>query len=80
MWWRADALESAELAKIILAIGSAVGILGGFASAGLPLVVPQLFTGDRALHAIMRTVLPQVHRCCCEPCMRCWMPTRGEMG
>ena len=29
-------------------------------SAGLPLVIPQAFTQDVALHPIMRSVLPQV--------------------
>jgi hypothetical protein len=57
---RADELETRELAQLLLFVGSCAGIAGGLLSAGLPLVIPQAFTQDVALHPIMRSVLPQV--------------------
>lgn len=57
---RADELETWELAQLLLFVGSCAGIAGGLLSAGLPLVIPQAFTQDVALHPIMRSVLPQV--------------------
>ena len=56
----ADELETWELAKLLLFVGSCAGIAGGLLSAGLPLVIPHAFTQDVALHPIMRSVLPQV--------------------
>jgi hypothetical protein len=58
--FRADELETWELAKLLLFVGSCAGIAGGLVSAGLPLIIPQAFTQDVALHPIMRSVLPQV--------------------
>lgn len=55
-----DPYEASELARLVVVIGSIAGIAGGVAAAGLPLVVPHLFTHDVALHPIMRSVLPQV--------------------
>ena len=56
----ADELETWELAKLLLFVGSCAGIAGGLLSAGLPLVIPHAFSQDVALHPIMRSVLPQV--------------------
>lgn len=56
----ADELETWELAKLLLFVGSCAGIAGGLLSAGLPLVIPHALSQDVALHPIMRSVLPQV--------------------
>ncbi len=47
------------MARLIVAIGSIAGIVGGLVAAGLPLLAPQAFTHDLALHPIMHSVLPQ---------------------
>lgn len=60
--------EASETGKLLLSLGVGAGVVGGIATTGLLLLVPQLLTSDPALHATMLTVLPQVcfiYVCCC---------------
>lgn len=56
----ADQEERTETANLILALGTAAGIIGGLGAAGIPLLVPGALTPDPALPPIIRTLLPQV--------------------
>ena len=51
--------QGRETVSLLLGLAVAVGIVTSLFTAGLPTLLPQLFTNDAALFPIMRSVAPQ---------------------
>ena len=68
--------EYQEYVKLLLGVGVFVGVTTSLLAAGVPSILPHLFTPDQRLWPIMKTMAPQVntplfcfvhdivHRCC----------------
>lgn len=56
-----DEYEYDELVKLLLGMGIFVGIATSLLAAGVPSMIPQLFTPDHRLWPIMKGMAPQVN-------------------